>query len=100
MGKSQGAVVGFLHRAGLQVRHELPNYERLRSSIGANEYIVDVTHDAVDSISTADTPFPYELNIWYHTLNCGFGRALAAKQFPCMSDGEWERAVPMSTFRN
>ena len=41
-------------------------------SIGANEYIVDVVHDAVDFISTVDTPAVWELNIWYHTLNCGF----------------------------
>jgi hypothetical protein len=35
------------------------------NGIGANEYIVDVTHDVVDFISAADTPFVYELNIWY-----------------------------------
>jgi hypothetical protein len=37
---------------------ELPNYEIPGfDSIGANEYIVDVTHpDAVDFISTMDTP--------------------------------------------
>src|SRR5215467_10363334 len=90
-GKSQGAVVGFPHSGlGLQVRtHELPNYELPSfGSIGANEYIVDVTHDAVDFISTADTPFPYELNIWYHTLNCGFRTRVSGEtDFPCMSDG-------------
>ena len=52
------------------------------NSIGANEYIVDVTHmvpgpdgelvPAVDFMSTVDTPAAWELNIWYHTLNCGF----------------------------
>ena len=41
--------------------------------IGANEYIVDVTHpDTVDFISAGDTPYIWELNIWYHTLNVGF----------------------------
>ena len=40
--------------------------------IGANEYIVDVTHDAVDFISARRHAVPWELNIWYHTLNCGF----------------------------
>ena len=31
-----------------------------------------MVHDAVDFISTVDTPAPWELNIWYHTLNCGY----------------------------
>ncbi len=44
---------------------ELPKFD----GIGANEYIVDVTHDAVDFISTVDTPAHWELNMWYHTLN-------------------------------
>ena len=48
--------------------------------IGANEYIVDVTHDVVDFISAADTPFVWELNIWYHTLNADSARASAAKR--------------------
>jgi hypothetical protein len=56
--------------------------------IGANEYIVDVTHDVVDFISTVDTPFLYELNIWYHTLNCGFRTRVSGEtDFPCLSDG-------------
>lgn len=88
--KSQGAIVGFPHSGlGLQVRtRDLPNYEMPTfGGIGANEYIVDVTHDAVDFISTADTPFPYELNIWYHTLNCGFRTRVSGEtDFPCMSD--------------
>ena len=41
--------------------------------IGANEYIADVTRPkAVDFISAGDTPYVWELNIWYHTLNVGF----------------------------
>ena len=40
--------------------------------IGANEYLVDVAHGACDFISTVDTPSIWELNIWYHTLNCGY----------------------------
>jgi hypothetical protein len=59
-GKSQGALVGFAHSGwGLGVKsRELPNYEIPGfDSIGANEYIVDITHpDAVDFISTMDTP--------------------------------------------
>ena len=90
-GKTQGAVVGFAHSGfGLQVQStELPNYELPPfNSIGANEYIVDVTHDAVDFISAVDTPFLSELNIWYHTLNCGFTTRISGEtDFPCITDG-------------
>ena len=88
--KAQGAVVGFAHSGhGLQVQtRDLPNYEMPPfNSIGANEYIVDVTHDVVDFISAADTPFVYELNIWYHTLNCGFRTRISGEtDFPCITD--------------
>ena len=74
--KAQGAVVGFAHSGwGLEVRsRDLPNYEMPAfDGIGANEFIVDVTHPgAVDFISAGDTPHIWELNIWYHTLNAGF----------------------------
>ncbi|CAN5794640.1 hypothetical protein BH23PLA1_BH23PLA1_12340 [soil metagenome] len=87
-GKEQGGVVGFSHSGwGLQTdSKELPNYEiPPYDGIGANEYIVDVTHDAVDFISTVDTPAPYELNIWYHTLNCGFRTKISGEtDFPCI----------------
>ena len=53
--------------------------------IGANEYIVDVVHDAVDFISTVDTPAIWELSIWYHTLNCGFRTRISGEtDFPCI----------------
>ena len=88
--KAQGAVTGFAHTGwGLQVAsHELPNYEMPPfDGIGANEYIVDVTHDAVDFISALDTPYAHELNIWYHTLNCGFRTRLCGEtDFPCITD--------------
>lgn len=88
--KAQGAITGFAHSGlGLQVKsRDLPNYEIPPfNSIGANEYIVDVTHDAVDFISTADTPFIHELNIWYHTLNCGFRTRVSGEtDFPCITD--------------
>ncbi|HJQ31301.1 MAG TPA: CehA/McbA family metallohydrolase [Pyrinomonadaceae bacterium] len=86
--KAQGAVVGFAHSGwGLQVKsEELPNYEMPPfDGIGANEYIVDVTHDAVDFISAVDTPAVWELNVWYHTLNSGFRTRLAGEtDFPCI----------------
>jgi hypothetical protein len=88
--KAQGAVAGFAHTGwGLEVRsRELPNYELPPfDGIGANEFIVDVAHDAVDFISACDTPYPYELNIWYHTLNCGFRTRISGEtDFPCITD--------------
>ncbi len=64
----------------------LPTYEMPAfDGIGANEYIVDVTHDACDFISAVDTPFVWELNIWYHTLNCGFTTRISGEtDFPCI----------------
>jgi hypothetical protein len=89
--KAQGSVVGFAHSGwGLEVRSkELPNYEMPGfDGIGANEYIVDVTHpDAVDFISAGDTPYVWELNIWYHTLNAGFRTRISGEtDFPCITD--------------
>ena len=86
--KEQGAVAGFSHSGwGLKVDgDELPNYNMPPfDGIGANEYIVDVVHDAVDFISTVDTPAVWELNIWYHTLNCGFRTRISGEtDFPCI----------------
>lgn len=88
--KKQGAITGYAHSGmGLEVNTtELPNYEMPKfDGIGANEYIVAVTHDLVDFISTVDTPPTWELNIWYHTLNCGFRTRIAGEtDFPCFSD--------------
>jgi hypothetical protein len=89
--KEQGAVVGFAHSGwGLAVQGtDLPNYEVPGfDGIGANEYIVDVTYpNAVDFISAVDTPYVWELNIWYHTLNLGFRTRIAGEtDFPCIYD--------------
>jgi hypothetical protein len=68
---------------------ELPSYDMPGfDGIGANEYIVDVTHPgAVDFISSVDTPYVWELNIWYHTLNVGFRTKIAGEtDFPCIYD--------------
>ena len=74
----------------------LPNYiVPPFNGIGANEYIVDVTHEvpgpdgrlvpAVDFLSTVDTPAPWELNIWYHTLNAGYRTRISGEtDFPCI----------------
>jgi hypothetical protein len=90
--KSQGAITGFAHSGwGLQVMtKDLPTYEMPGfDGIGANEYIVDVTHPGmVDFISAVDTPYVWELNIWYHTLNVGFRTRIAGEtDFPCIYDG-------------
>jgi hypothetical protein len=87
--KSQGAVVGFAHSGwGLDIGdvRDLPNYKvPPMTGIGANEYIVDVTHGMCDFISTVDTPAVWELNIWYHTLNCGYRCRISGEtDFPCI----------------
>ncbi len=88
--KAQGAITGYAHSGlGLEVKTDsLPNYEMPHfDGIGANEYIVAVTQNLVDFISTMDTPPTWELNIWYHTLNCGYRTRISGEtDFPCMSD--------------
>jgi len=96
--KAQGALAGPAHSGwGLEVDSTaLPNFTIPPfNGIGANEYIVDVTHDipgpdgnpvpAVDFLSTVDTPYPWELNIWYQTLNAGFRTRISGEtDFPCI----------------
>jgi hypothetical protein len=115
--KAQGALVGPAHSGwGLQpaaegerqtggsgtsgnlrlATEQLPNYIIPPfNGIGANEYIMNVTHEipgpdgklvpAVDFISTVDTPYLWELNIWYHTLNVGFRTRISGEtDFPCI----------------
>lgn len=111
-GQEQGGVVGYSHSGwGLGLPDYLENGQRARpipypnrnplpgrsadklpdyamppfDGIGANEYIVTVTHDACDFISAVDTPAIWELNIWYHTLNCGFRTRISGEtDFPCI----------------
>jgi len=97
--KKQGAVCGPAHSGnGIITRsQEVPNYEiPPYDGIGANEYIVDVTHEvpgpdgkmvpAIDFISTVDTHYVAELNMWYHTLNCGYRPRISGEtDFPCIS---------------
>jgi hypothetical protein len=53
--------------------------------IGANEYIVTAPHGVCDFISAVDTPSIWELNIWYHTLNCGLRSRISGEtDFPCI----------------
>lgn len=87
-GKKQGGIVGFSHSGwGLQVDdQDMPSFAMPKfDGIGANEFIVDVTHNAVDFISAVDTPLNWELSIWYHTLNCGFDTRISGEtDFPCI----------------
>ena len=75
MGKGAGvsSPVSRIRAGASRSEFGLPNYEMPGfDGIGANEYIVDVTHlNTVDFISAGDTPAVWELNIW-HTLNTGF----------------------------
>jgi len=96
--KKQGSVCGPAHSGwGLEVKtNELPTYlVPPFNGIGANEYIVDVTHElpgpdgkllpAVDFLSMVDTPYVWELNIWYQTLNVGYRTRVSGEtDFPCI----------------
>ena len=64
----------------------LPDYAMPRfDGIGANEFIVTTAHGACDFISAVDTPSIWELNIWYHTLNCGMRTRISGEtDFPCI----------------
>src|SRR5439155_5207386 len=111
-GKEQGGVVGFSHSGwGLQLPDYGPNGERISlvgrqppagsrgraadklpdyamppfDGIGANEFVVDTVHGVCDFISSVDTPPVWELNVWYHTLNCGMTTRLSGEtDFPCI----------------
>ena len=98
--KQQGSVCGPAHSGwGLEVQTgELPNYiVPPFDGIGANEYIVDVTHElpgpdgkllpAVDFLAMVDTPYVWELNMWYQTLNVGYRTRISGEtDFPCIYD--------------
>ena len=111
-GKQQGAVVGYSHSGhGLQLPDYMPNGKRefvnsgrisggwsgraadtlpdlampRFDGIGANEYIVTAPNGVCDFLSSADTPSIWELNIWYHTLNCGLRSRISGEtDFPCI----------------
>jgi len=90
--KAQDGVTGYAHSGwGLEPVEpttQLPNYVLPKmDGIGANEYVVTVTQNVVDFYSAGDTPIAWELNMWYHTLNCGFTTRLSGEtDFPCIFD--------------
>jgi len=109
--KRQGAVCGPAHSsiglsrfvgrvpntADKDGPHRLPNFNvPAFDGIGANEFIVDVTHQlpgmdgqlvpAIDFISAMNTERVAEWNMWYHVLNSGFRVAVSGEtDFPCIS---------------
>jgi len=87
--KVQGAVAGYAHCGeGLEVDSaELPNYDIPPFDCdGANEAIVDVTHGLVDFLSGCDGQPVFELNVWYHILNCGFRQPMVGEtDWPCIT---------------
>jgi hypothetical protein len=112
-GQKQGAVVGYSHSGwGLELPDILPNGNRRKAwaqrrrgeawegraadklpgyampsfdGIGANEFIVTGPNGACDFISSVDTPPIWELNIWYHALNCGVRTRISGEtDFPCI----------------
>src|SRR5262245_784494 len=111
-GKEQGGVVGFSHSGwGLALPDYGPGGERIPltgrqppggmrgraadklpdyaippfDGIGANEFVVDTVHGVCDFISSVDTPAVWELNAWYHTLNCGMTTRISGEtDFPCI----------------
>lgn len=98
--KAQGATTGVAHTGwGLEVPGTaVPSLEMPRfDGIGAMEYVVQVTHTvpgpggkpvpAIDFVSAVDTPYVWELGVWYHALNAGFRTRLAGEtDFPCIDD--------------
>lgn len=65
---------------------KLPDYAMPRfDGIGANEYVVTTAHGVCDFLSAVDTPSIWELNVWYHTLNCGMTSRISGEtDFPCI----------------
>lgn len=96
--KSQGGITGYAHSgwglSPINPTPDLPNYVIPKmDGIGANEYVVTVTHDVIDFYSLGDTPAPAELNMWYHVLNSGFRTRISGEtDFPCISDERVGRA--------
>lgn len=83
VGRPWGGATGDWHG---KAADQLPDYSMPKfDGIGANEYVVTVTEDVCDFISAVDTPAIWELNIWYHTLNCGMTARISGEtDFPCI----------------
>lgn len=77
-----GAPAGWQGKAASTLPdYALPKFD----SIGANEYVVTGANGVCDFISAVDTPIVWELNVWYHTLNCGVTTRISGEtDFPCI----------------
>lgn len=77
-----GAPAGWNGKAA----NQLPDYAMPPfDGIGANEFVVTTAHGVCDFISAVDTPAIWELNVWYHTLNCGMSTRISGEtDFPCI----------------
>lgn len=90
--KRQHAITGYAHSGWgltpMSATWELPNYVLPRmNDIGANEFVAAVTAGVVDFYSVGDTPITWELNMWYHSLNCGYRTMLSGEtDYPCIYD--------------
>lgn len=110
-GQAQGGIVGYSHSGwGLELPDILPDGRRefrgrkpaadwrgraadrlpdrampRFDGIGANEYVVTAATGTCDFLSAVDTPAVWELNVWYHTLNCGLTPRISGEtDFPCI----------------
>jgi len=110
-GREQGGVVGYSHSGwGLELPDVMPGGGRefrgrapsgqwegraaatlpdlampRFDGIGANEYVVTAATGVCDFLSAVDTPAVWELNVWYHTLNCGLRPRISGEtDFPCI----------------
>lgn len=77
-----GAPEGWAGRAASEIPDDaMPRFD----GIGANEFIVTAPLGACDFIGVGDTPSNWEMNIWYHALNCGMTSRISGEtDFPCI----------------
>ena len=88
-GKAQGGVVGFSHSGwGLKTR-TTTSCRRTRSRRSTASAPMNTSSTWCTTRSTSSRPStrprPWELNIWYHTLNCGYRTKISGEtDFPCI----------------
>ena len=88
-GKSQGGVVGFAH-SGWGLHTAQPGSAQLRDAAVRRHrrQRIHRRHGRTGP-ATSSRPstrrYPWEMNIWYHTLNCGFTTRISGEtDFPCI----------------
>ena len=88
--RAQGGVVGFAH-SGWGWKSAAASFRTTScpaSTASVPTSSSSTSHpDTVDFISAGDTPYVWELNIWYHILNVGFRTRISGEtDFPCITD--------------